>query len=119
MLRRRYPKPRLDWADRAVICALARLLPAGVRAGRIVTPATLLRGHRRLVRRKWTYPGRRGWPPLDAQLVALIERMARDNPRWGYQRIQGELQGLGYRVSAATVRRVLKRLRIPARTTAP
>jgi putative transposase len=112
VLRRRHPKPRFDWADRAVICGLARLLPASLRVGRIVTPATLLRWHRRLVSRKWTYP-RRGRPPLDAPLVALIEQMARDNPGWGYKRIQGELQGLGYAVSAATIRRVLKRLRIP------
>lgn len=112
VLRRQHPKPRLDWADRAVICGLARLLPASLRASRIVTPATLLRWHRRLVSRKWTYP-RRGRPPLDAQLVELIEQMARDNPGWGYKRIQGELRQLGYSVSATTIRRVLKRLRIP------
>jgi putative transposase len=112
VLRRRHPKPRLDWADRAVICGLVRLLPASLRAGRIVTPATLLRWHRRLVSRKWTYP-RRGRPPLDVRLVELIEQMARDNPGWGYQRIQGELRQLGQSVSAATIRRVLKRLRIP------
>jgi hypothetical protein len=83
-----------------------------------LTPATLLRWHRRLVRRKWTYPSRRGRPPVDAPLAALMERMARENPRWGYQLIQGELLGLGYRVSAATVRRVLKQLGDTARITA-
>jgi putative transposase len=113
VLRRQNPKPRPDWADRAVISALARLLPASLRVNRMVTPATLLRWHQRLVRRKWTYPGRRGRQPVDARLAALIERMARENPGWGYQRIQGELLGLGYRVSASTVRRVLKQLRIP------
>jgi hypothetical protein len=73
----------------------------------------VLRWHRRLVRWRWTYPHRGGRPPVDARLAALIEEMARENPGWGYKRIQGELLGLGYRVGASTVRRVLKRLRIP------
>src|SRR6266536_1819071 len=113
VLRRQNPKPCLTWADRAVISALARLLPTAPRAKRLVTPATLLRWHRRLVRRRWTYPNQPGRPPVDAQLAALIERMARENSGWGYQRIQGELLRLGHRVSASTVRRVLKQLRIP------
>ena len=113
MLRRQNPKPRMDWADRAVLAALARLLPGPLRMNRLVTPATLLRWHRRLVRWRWTYPAEGGRPPIDAQLAVLIERMARENPGWGYQRIQGELLGLGLRVSASTVRRVLKRLQIP------
>jgi putative transposase len=113
VLRRQKPKPKLDWADRAVIAALARLLPRPLRMSRMVTPDTLLRWHRRLVRWRWTYARRGGRPPVDARLTLLIEQMARENPGWGYKRIQGELLGPGYRVGASTVRRVLKRLRIP------
>ena len=113
VLRRQNPKPKLDWADRAIIAALARLLPRPLRMNRLVTPETLLRWHRRLIRWRWTYPHRGGRPPVDPQIAVLIEQMARENPGWGYQRIRGELLGLGIRVGASTVRRVLKRLRIP------
>jgi transposase InsO family protein len=113
VLRRANPRPRLDWADRAILTALIRLLPAKLRLHRLVTPGTVLRWHRRLIVSKWTYPNRTGRPPVSAEIAALIGRLATENHSWGYQRVQGELLKLGHRVSASTIRRVLKALKIP------
>jgi putative transposase len=90
VLRRQVARPRWDWADRAVPAGLARLLPRPVRRGLLVQPTTLRRWHRDLVRRRWTYPRRRGRPAVALQLRALVLRLAAENPSWGYRRIHGD-----------------------------
>ena len=111
VLQRQVGAPRLSWADRAVLAALARLLPGRqLRQLRlIVSPRTLLRWHASLVRRKWTYPRRApGGPRTALAIRKLVLEMARDNPGWGYRRIHGELAGLGYKLAPSTVWRILK-----------
>ncbi|WP_424711992.1 IS3 family transposase [Kitasatospora acidiphila] len=104
----------MSWADRAVLSALARHLPSALRRNRLVTPSTLLAWHRLLVGWKWRQlPAKPGRPPLPEEIAALIQRLAQENPSWGYVRIQGELRRLGHRVATATIRRVLRRSGLP------
>jgi len=111
VLRRQVKGPALRRSDRLLLAAASRGLPRSVWSSFIVRPDTLLRWHRELVRRKWTFKARRkpGRPALDRAATDLILRLARENPRWGYQRIRGELLKLDVRISATTVRSVLLR----------
>ena len=124
LLQRRQPRPpRLGCPDKVALAILAATLTGLAAGGRshlshsllLVRPEMVLRWHRELVRRKWTFQRRRagGRPPLAAELEALILRLAGENPRWGYSRIHGELATLGSRVSRSAVRDVLKRHRVP------
>ena len=111
VLRRQVARPQLRAADRALLAAAACHLPRRSRGARLVTPRTLLRWHRALVRRKWRQPpARRGRPPISAEIRDIVMRLARENPRWGHRRISGELGKLGVRVSPTTVRRLLARV---------
>jgi putative transposase len=110
ILRRQIKRPRRTWADRALITTLAGLLPKDRRRHLSVTPGTLLRWHRELVKRYWTRPHRRpGRPNTRAEIRRLVLDMAKDNATWGYRRIHGELAGLGYRLAPSTVWLILKR----------
>jgi putative transposase len=108
VLRRQTARPQLQPSDRLLLAAASRLLPRSRWSSFLVTPATLLRWHRRLVARRWTYAARNGRPPVGGEIRELVLRLARENPRWGYQRIVGEINGLGLRVSATTVRQILR-----------
>jgi putative transposase len=113
VLRRQIGRPKLEPADRALLAAVSRVLPRARWSCFIIKPETLLRWHRRLVADAWTYPHRQtGRPPLDPEVQQLIIRLARENPRWGYQRIQGELLSLGVHVSATAIRTTLRRHRL-------
>jgi putative transposase len=110
VLRRQTPRPKLEPTERALLAAISRVLPRSRWSCFLVRPETLLRWHRRLVAGAWTYAHRRpGRPPLDQELQQLIIRLARENPRWGYQRIKGELLRLGMPVSTTAIRTTLRR----------
>jgi putative transposase len=108
ILRRRTRRAAMTWTDRLFLTAASRVLPRARWRSFIITPATLLRWHRRFVAKRWTYARRVGRPPIRREIRELVVRLARDNPRWGYQRIVGELKGLGMVVSATTVRTWLR-----------
>ncbi len=110
LLERQVARPRLTQSDRVLLAAFCRVLPRQTwRRSLLVTPATLLRWHRELVARRWTYPHRRpGRPATPAGVRELVARLARENPGWGYRRIQGELVGLGITLAASTVWTILR-----------
>src|ERR1035441_9009820 len=112
--RRQARRPKLNWADRALVATLLSVIPRARRHGLrlLVTPDTILRWHRDIVRRRWaarSMRGKTGRPTTRRNITALVLRLARENPEWGYRRIHGELAGLGVKVAASTVREILKK----------
>jgi len=110
--RQLHARVRYRPSDRAILAALSRLLPRSRWRSFLVTPETLLRWHREAAKhkwRRWRKQRGRGRPPMNEELVELIVRLGRENRRWGCIRIQGELRKLGIRVSASSVRRILRR----------
>lgn len=109
VLERQVARPQLRPCDRALLAAFSRVLPRSAWSSFLVSPATLLRWHRELVARRWTYPRRRpGRPATAVEVRELVLRLARENPGWGYRRIQGELVGLGIELAASTVWTILR-----------
>jgi putative transposase len=120
ILRRQVNRPRFEPHDRVLLAALSRMLPRRSWSAFLVQPETLLRWHRRLVARRWTYPHRRpGRPPISCEVRELALRLARENPSWGYQRIVGELRKLDITVSATSVRNILAAAGLPPGAAAP
>ena len=115
VLQRRQPRrPNLDWADRALLATLLAVIPKARRQALrlLVTPDTVLRWHRDIVRRRWaarSKRGRTGRPATRRNIKALVLRLARENPGWGYRRIHGELAGLGVKIAASTVWEILNK----------
>jgi transposase len=125
VLQRQQPRrPNLDWADRALLATLLSVIPKARRHGLrlLVTPDTILRWHRDIIRRRWaarSKRGRTGRPATRRNIKALVLRLARENPGWGYRRIHGELAGLGVKIAASTAWEILKKAGIdpaPRRT---
>jgi hypothetical protein len=108
ILRRQTTRPAMTTEDRLFLAAASRLLPRPRWRSFLITPTTLLRWHRRLVAKRWTPSRRAGRPPIRPEVRELVLRLARENPRWGYQRIVGELKGLGVAVSATSVRTLFR-----------
>ena len=109
VLQRTAKPPKINDRDRSLLAVIARVLPRSRREGWLVTPDTLLRWHRRLIARRWTQPPRRsGRPSTTGEIRALVVRMARENPTWGYRRLAGELARLGHTIAASSVWNILK-----------